>query len=53
MKKRKVQTVIFYNASNNRKQFLLLKMNERRKFLWQNVTGKVDKGEKYSRNEMT
>lgn len=48
MKKKKVQTVIFYNASNNRKQFLLLKMNERRKFLWQNVTGKVDPGEKYS-----
>lgn len=48
MKKRKVQTVIFYYAPNNRKQFLLLKMNERRKFLWQNVTGKVDKDEKYS-----
>ena len=48
MKKRKIQSVIFYNASNKRKQFLLLKMNERRKFLWQNVTGKVDKDEKYS-----
>jgi len=48
MKKRKVQAVIFYNASSNRKQFLLLKMNERRKFLWQNVTGKVEKGEKYT-----
>ena len=48
MKKRKIQTIIFYNAANNRKQFLLLKMNERRKFLWQNVTGKVEKDEKYS-----
>lgn len=47
MKKRKVQIVIFYHDANNKKQFLLLKMNERRKFLWQNVTGSVDKGEKY------
>ena len=47
MKKRKVQAVIFYHDANNKKQFLLLQMNERRKFLWQNVTGSVEKDEKY------
>ncbi|MBD65342.1 MAG: hypothetical protein CME62_09045 [Halobacteriovoraceae bacterium] len=49
MKKKKVQVVIFYHDANNKKQFLLLKMNERRMYLWQNVTGSVDEGEKYSK----
>lgn len=47
MKKRKVQSVIYFCAEDNKKHFLLLQMNERRKFLWQNVTGSVDDGENY------
>ena len=47
MKKRKVQVVIYYCAKDNKKHFLLLKVNERRGFFWQNVTGGVDKDEKF------
>ncbi len=47
MKKRKIQTVIYYCAKDNRKHFLLLKMNERRGLFWQNVTGGVEKDESY------
>jgi 8-oxo-dGTP pyrophosphatase MutT (NUDIX family) len=47
MNKRKVQAVIFYCAPDKTKYFLLLKMNERRGHLWQNVTGGVDKNENF------
>lgn len=47
MKNRKVQSVIFYCAKNNKKHFLLLQMNKRRKLYWQNVTGGVDKAESF------
>jgi dATP pyrophosphohydrolase len=47
MKKRKVQSIIFYCDANRIKHFLLLKMNERRNFHWQNITGGVDTGEEY------
>lgn len=47
MKKRKAQAVIFYYAENNSKQFLLLKMNERRNHYWQNITGFVEDGEDF------
>ena len=47
MNKRKVQVVIFRVASNNEKQFLLLKMNEKRGFFWQNITGGVEKSEDF------
>ena len=45
MEKRKVQAVIFYSAPDKRKYFLLLKMNEKRKFYWQNITGGVEEDE--------
>ncbi|MFT6633812.1 MAG: 8-oxo-dGTP pyrophosphatase MutT (NUDIX family) [Bacteriovoracaceae bacterium] len=48
MKKRKVQSVIYYCAENNKKHFLLLQMNKKRNFLWQNVTGGVDEGEDFT-----
>ena len=47
MSKRKVQTIIFYCDSERKKHFLLLKMNERRGLFWQNVTGGVEKSEKF------
>lgn len=47
MKKRKVQTVLFYSDAKGIKYFLLLKVNQRRGLFWQNVTGGVDKDEKY------
>lgn len=47
MKKNKVQTVVFYTAPNQRKVFLLLKMNEQRGFFWQNITGGVEAGEDF------
>lgn len=47
MSKKKVQTVIFYTAADKTKHFLLLKMNERRGFFWQNVTGGVEKNENF------
>ena len=47
MNKNKVQVVIFTNAGCNKKQFLLLQMNERRKLHWQNVTGGVEKNETF------
>ena len=47
MKKRKVQSIVFYCDANHIKHFLLLKMNERRNFHWQNITGGVDDGEEY------
>lgn len=47
MNKRKVQVVIFRVANNNEKQFLLLKMNEKRGYFWQNVTGGVEKSENF------
>ena len=42
MFKKKVQVVIFYIADGQEAEFLLLKMNERRKYYWQNVTGGVE-----------
>jgi 8-oxo-dGTP pyrophosphatase MutT (NUDIX family) len=47
MDKRKVQSVIFYCDANNKKHFLLLKVNEHRGLFWQNSTGSVDDGEEY------
>lgn len=47
MEKKKVQSVIFYTAANNKKQFLLLRMNARRKLYWQNVTGSLDMHESF------
>ncbi|MBT4791333.1 MAG: NUDIX domain-containing protein [Halobacteriovoraceae bacterium] len=47
MDKRKVQSVIFYCAQGQGKHFLLLKMNKKRGYLWQNVTGGVDKNENF------
>lgn len=47
MKKYKIQVVIFYNTPSNEKFFLLLQMNEKRNFHWQNITGGVDPGESY------
>lgn len=47
MKKRKVQTVLTFSNASGTKYFLLLKMNERRNRLWQNVTGSVDNGEEF------
>ncbi len=47
MKKRKAQAVIYCYAQDKTKHFLLLKMNERRQFLWQNVTGSVEKDESF------
>lgn len=47
MKKRKVQVVLFYCDTNHKKHILLLKVNEARGLFWQNVTGGVEKNEKY------
>lgn len=47
MKKRKIQSVIFYCDAKSRKHFLLLKVNEKRGLYWQNVTGGVNKEEKF------
>jgi 8-oxo-dGTP pyrophosphatase MutT (NUDIX family) len=47
MDKRKVQSVIFYCDANDKKHFLLLKVNERRGLFWQNSTGSVDEGEDF------
>ena len=47
MIKNKVQAVIFTNAQGNKKQFLLLRMNERRGLYWQNVTGGVEENESF------
>lgn len=44
MRKRKIQSVLFFRDQNNKKQFLLLKMNSNQ---WQNVTGSVDEGEEF------
>lgn len=49
MNKRKVQVVIFRVANNNKKQFLLLKMNQKRGFFWQNITGGVEKSEDFKK----
>jgi 8-oxo-dGTP pyrophosphatase MutT (NUDIX family) len=49
MKKRKVQSVIFYCDAKKRKHFLLLRVNKKRGLYWQNVTGGVDKYEKYKK----
>lgn len=43
LKKNKVQVVITTGDSNI--EFLILQMNERRKFYWQNITGSVEDGE--------
>ncbi len=48
MKKRKVQSIIFYCDANHIKHFLLLKMNERRGGHWQSVTGGVDENESFA-----
>ncbi len=48
MGKRKVQVVIFYCAKDYKKHFLLLKVNKERGLFWQNVTGGVNKNEKYT-----
>ncbi len=49
MKKRKVQVVIFArkNDSSPANKILLLQTNKRRGGFWQNVTGSVEKGERY------
>ena len=47
MKKRKVQVVIYYTDAKGKKHFLLLRVNEKRGLFWQNVTGGVEKEEKY------
>lgn len=47
MIKNKVQTVIYLSNAQKEKQFLLLKMNKKRDFFWQNVTGSVDEGEDF------
>ena len=47
MKKRKAQAVIYYCAQDNKKHFLLLKMNERRNYYWQNITGFVEDDEDF------
>lgn len=47
MDKRKIQAVLFYSDAKGIKHFLLLKVNEKRGLFWQNVTGGVDKEEKY------
>lgn len=47
MKKNKVQTVLFYVSQNREKFFLLLRMNELRGLLWQNITGSVEEGESF------
>lgn len=47
MKKRKVQSILFYCDASNNKHFLLLKTNKRRGLFWQSVTGGVDEGEDY------
>lgn len=47
-KTRKAQVVIVgYDAESQSVSYLLLQTNERRGSFWQNVTGKVDAGEKY------
>ncbi len=48
MKKRKVQTVVYYQDEQECKYFLLLKTNERRGFFWQNVTGAAEISESYN-----
>jgi 8-oxo-dGTP pyrophosphatase MutT (NUDIX family) len=45
MRKRKVQSILFYCDANKIKYFLLLKMNKRRGLFWQNVTGGVEEDE--------
>lgn len=47
MNKRKVQTIIFYCDTEGKKHFLLLKLNKKRGFFWQSVTGGVDEGEDF------
>jgi 8-oxo-dGTP pyrophosphatase MutT (NUDIX family) len=47
MEKRKVQVVLFNTQQDNKKNFLLLKTNEKRGSFWQNITGGVDKGEAF------
>ncbi|MCO4754282.1 MAG: NUDIX domain-containing protein [Bacteriovoracaceae bacterium] len=47
MIKRKVQTILFFRNANKQITFLILRMNQRRKSLWQNVTGSVDEGESF------
>jgi len=47
MEKRKVQAVIYYSAPDKTKYFLLLKMNEKRNFYWQNITGGVEASEDF------
>ena len=47
MNKRKVQVILFRTNTNNEKEFLLLKTNERRGSFWQSVTGGVEENEEY------
>lgn len=47
MNKRKVQSVIFYCDANDKKHFLLLRVNKRRGLFWQNSTGSVEDDESF------
>jgi dATP pyrophosphohydrolase len=47
MNKRKVQVVLFTENDAGKKNFLLLKTNERRGQFWQSVTGSVEEGESF------
>lgn len=47
MNKRKAQVVLFTNAGDKSKHFLLLKMSGQRNFLWQNVTGSIEDNETF------
>lgn len=47
MKKRKVQSVIFYCDTRGKKQFLLLRVNKLRGLFWQNSTGAVEDDESF------
>lgn len=46
MNKRKVQTILCVKKAEDF-QFLLLKMNKRRNYFWQNVTGSVEENETF------
>ncbi len=47
MKKRKVQSVIFYCDADQNKHFLLLRVNKKRGLFWQNSTGSVEENESF------
>jgi len=52
-KTKKIQVAIAtFDSSNNNYQFLILQTNERRGFFWQNVTGKVEKDEKFDQGAL-